>query len=243
MIAETCLGLIFGITLVGSFFILALFLQRLQGYSVMDSGIFQSPRMLIMLIVTPIAGRLYNYIDSRLLITLGVGLMVVGYLDMAGFTLEVGLPQMLPSFLLTGAGMSIMFGPLSAVVMRTVPLTMITAASGLYTLGRRIGGNIGYAFVASQVDSRSAFHRARLVDHLTPYDTGTTQALDGLTGRLASASGLPPGVAEESAIKLLDGTVNRHASMLAYNDIFWLMGMLFVLGIPFLLFLGNRSRV
>ncbi len=240
--AGTCLGAIFGVTLFGSFFVLALFLQRLQGYSVMDSGLFQSPRMLIMLIVTPIAGRLYNYVDSRILISCGVGLMVVGYLDMAGFTLDVGLPQMLPSFLLTGAGMSIMFGPLSVVVMRTVPLAMIGAASGLYTLGRRIGGNVGYAFVASQVDSRSAFHRARLVDHLTPYDAGTTQALDGLTGRLATAGGLPPGIAEDSAIKLLDGTVNRHASMLAYNDIFWLMGMLFVLGIPFLLLLGNRSR-
>lgn len=208
----------------------------------MDSGIFQSPRMLIMLIVTPIAGRLYNYVDSRLLIGLGVALMAVGYLDMSGFTLDVGLPQMLPSFLLTGAGMSIMFGPLSAVVMRTVPLPMIAAASGLYTLGRRIGGNVGYAFVASQVDSRSAFHRARLVDHVTPYDVGTHQALDGLTGRLATGSGLPPGVAEDSAMKLLDVTVNRHASMLAYNDIFWLMGMMFVIGVPFLLLLGGRRQ-
>jgi MFS family permease len=88
----------------------------------------------IMLIVIPIAGRLYNYVDTRLLVGCGVALMVIGYLDMSGFTPEVGLPQMLPSFLLTGAGMAFMFGPLSAVVMRTVPLTMITAASSLYTL-------------------------------------------------------------------------------------------------------------
>jgi DHA2 family multidrug resistance protein len=240
--AGTCLGMIFGVTLFGSFFVLALFLQRLQGYTVMDSGIFQSPRMLIMLIVTPIAGRLYNYVDSRLLVGCGVALMVIGYLDMSGFTLEVGLPQMLPSFLLTGAGMSFMFGPLSAVVMRTVPLTMIAAASSLYTLGRRIGGNIGYAFVASQVEHRALLHRARLIDHLTPYNATINQALDGLTGRLATGSGLPPGVAEDSAIKLLDVTVNRHASMLAYNDIFWLMGMMFVIGVPFLLLLGGRRQ-
>ncbi len=56
----------------------------------MDSGLFQMPRMLIIVIVTPIAGRLYNYMDSRLLISCGVALVVVGYLDMAEFTLEVG---------------------------------------------------------------------------------------------------------------------------------------------------------
>ncbi len=240
--AGICLGALFGITLFGSFFVLALFLQRLQGFSVMDSGIFQMPRMLSVLIVTPIIGRLYNYIDSRLLISCGVGLMMIGYLDMAGFTLDVGLPQMLPSFLLTGAGMAFMFGPMSTVVMQTIPLTMLTAASSLYTLGRRIGGNVGYAFVASQIEQRAALHRARLVDHVTPYDVSTTQTLDGLAGGIATSGGLPPGVAEDSALKLLDGLVTRQATMLAYNDIFWLMGMVFILGVPFLLLLGKRRQ-
>ena len=166
--------------------------------------------------------------------------MMIGYLEMATFTLDVGFSQMLPSFLLTGAGMAFMFGPLSVVAMRTIPLPLLTAASSLATLGRRIGGNMGYAFVASQIEQRSAFHRARLVDHVTPYDTGTHQALDGLAGRLAARQGLPPGVAPESALKLLDSTVNRQSGMLAYNDIFWLMGMIFILGFPFLLLLGTR---
>lgn len=67
------------------------------------------------------------------------------------------------------------------------------------------------------------------------------QRLEGLAGRLAD-SGLPPGVAEDSALQLLDGTVHRHATMLAYNDVFWLMGMLFVLSVPFLFLLGRRAR-
>ncbi len=90
------------------------------------------------------------------------------------------------------------------------------------------------------MEHRTVFHRARLVDHVTPYDTATSQALDGLTGRLVSG-GLPPGVAEDSAIKLLDGTVNRHAAMMAYNDVFWLMGMLFILTLPCLLFMSKGS--
>ncbi len=234
------LGFLFGITLFGSTFILPLFLQRLQGYSVADSGLLQLPRTLIMLVVTPIAGRLYNHMDSRLLISIGIGLMMWGYIDMSGFNLETGFVRMLPGFLLTGAGMSFMFGPMSAVVMRTVPLMLITSAASLFTLFRRIGGNLGYAFVASQVEHRAVFHRARLVDHVTPYDATTSQALDGLTGRLAG-SGLAPGIAEDSAIKLLDGTVTRHATMMAYNDVFWLMGMLFILTIPCLIFLSKGS--
>jgi DHA2 family multidrug resistance protein len=239
--AGTVLGFLFGITLFGSTFILPLFLQRLQGYSVMDSGILQLPRVLIMLVVTPIIGRLYNYLDSRLLVSGGIALMMWGYLEMARFNLEVGWWQMLPSFLLTGAGMSFMFGPMSAVVMRTVPLVLLTAAASLFTLGRRIGGNLGYAFVATLVERRSAVHRARLVEHVTPYDLSTAQTIDGLTGRLVTTSGLAPGVAEDSALKLLDGAVNRLAALMEYNDVFWLIGMLFILTIPCLFLMSRGS--
>jgi DHA2 family multidrug resistance protein len=166
-------------------------------------------------------------------------MMMVGYLQLARLTLEVGPTQLLPGMLLTGAGMSFMFGPMSALVMRTVPLPLLTAASGFYTLARRIGGNLGYALVANQIAHRAALHRARLLDHLTPYDATTTQALEGLTGRL-TGSGLAPGVAEDSALKLLSGTVNRHAAIMAYNDVFWVMGMLFVVALPFILLLNSR---
>jgi DHA2 family multidrug resistance protein len=239
--AGTCMGFVFGITLFGSIFILPLFLQRLQGYSVLDSGLMQTPRFLIMFVLTPIAGRLYNLVDSRVVIGVGIVMVMLGYMHWAHLTLDVGLAQLLPGMLLTGGGMSFMFGTMSAAVMRTVPVPLLTAASGLYTLVRRIGGNVGYAFVANQVAHRTAFHRARLVEHLTPYDTATTQALDGLTGRLASG-GLAPGVVEDSALMLLSGTVNRHATMMAYNDVFWMMGVLFVTSLPFLFLLGGRQQ-
>ncbi|ETX05000.1 MAG: hypothetical protein ETSY2_25575 [Candidatus Entotheonella gemina] len=238
-VGGVSMGLIFGLTTFGSIFILPLFLQQLQGYSVMDSGLIQMPRMLIVVAVAPIAGRLYGKLDNRLLAAIGTAVMMAGYLDMSRFTLEAGWQRMLPGLLMTGGGMAFLFSVLSAATMRTMPPALLTAAAGLFTLSRRIGGNIGYAFVANQISHRSTFHEARLVDHLTPYDSGTMQALDGLTGRLA-VYGLPPGVAEQGALKLLDGAVARQATMMAYNDVFWMMGMMFVITFPFVLLLGGR---
>jgi DHA2 family multidrug resistance protein len=238
--AGTLLGLIFGITLFGSIFILPLFLQRQQGYSVLASGLLQMPRSLIMFVVTPIAGRLYGRMDNRWLIGGGIALMMLGYWDWAHLALDAGPPRLLPGMLLTGAGAACMFGTMSAVVMGTIPRPLLPAAAGLYTLARRIGGNMGYALVASQLDHRAAVHRARLVEHLTPYDPQVAQLLDGMTEGLAGR-GLPPGLATDSALRMLDGTVNRQATMLAYNDVFWLLGMLFVLTVPLLLLLQGRA--
>src|SRR5262249_27861187 len=71
------------------------------------------------------------------------------------------------------------------------------------------------------------------------YDVGLTQAVDNLSGRLAS-SGLAPGVAEDSTLKLLSGAVQHQATMMAYNDVFWMMGICFVLCLPLLFLLGGR---
>jgi hypothetical protein len=53
---------------------------------------------------------------------------------------------------------------------------------------------------------------------------------------------LPPGVAEENALKLLDSSVALQAKMMAYNDVFWLMGVLFLLGLPLLIPITHRVR-
>lgn len=160
---------------------------------------------------------------------------------MSHFTLEVGSWHILPGMLLTGAGMAFTFNVMSATSMRTIPPDLLTAASGFYTLSRRIGGNLGYAFVATQIPHRASMHHGHLAEHLTPYDGGTQQALDGLSGRLASG-GLPLGVAEESALKLLNSSVALQAKMMAYNDVFWLMGALFMLCLPLLIPITHRVR-
>jgi DHA2 family multidrug resistance protein len=208
---------------------------------VFDSALILMPRAGVMVFLAPIAGRLYNYVDSRLLIGAGIALMLVGYYDMAHFNLDVGGRQMLRSLLFSVAGMAFMFSVLTAASMRTMPLPLMMAAASLYTLSRRIGGNIGYAFSAGLISRRSAVHRARLVDHITPYDAATQQTVYEMTIGLGDR-GLPPGVVDETVLKLVDLKVNRHAAMLAYNDVFWMMGMLFVLSLPFLFLLGSRTR-
>ena len=37
------------------------------------------------------------------------------------------------------------------------------------------------------------------------------------------------GQAEDSALQILDSTVTRHATVLAHNDVFWMLALLFVL--------------
>jgi DHA2 family multidrug resistance protein len=100
---------------------------------------------------------------------------------------------------------------------------------------------VGYAFAANQIIHRMTFHRLRLQEHVSLQPGNTTDVLEGLTSRLTDA-GLPQGQAEDGALQILDNTVTRHATMLAHNDVFWMLALLFVLSLPLLGLLGHRPR-
>src|SRR4030095_7652758 len=65
--------------------------------------------------------------------------------------------------------------------------------------------------------------------------------LNGALERLVS-TGMAETEAQASALRLLNGTVQKQAMMLAFNDIFWIMAILFVLGLPLLWLFGSRAR-
>ena len=63
-----------------------------------------------------------------------------------------------------------------------------------------------------------------------------------MTATLAHASG-GYGTAQGKALKSLDNVVNLQARMMAYNDVFWFLGMIFVVALPLVLLLrGTRMR-
>ena len=56
-VGGVSMGLFFGLTTFGSIFIIPLFLQQIRGHTVLDSGLIQMPRMLIVVLIAPIAGK------------------------------------------------------------------------------------------------------------------------------------------------------------------------------------------
>jgi DHA2 family multidrug resistance protein len=116
----------------------------------------------------------------------------------------------------------------------------MTAATSLYTLSRRIGGNIGYALVATLIDRFSTIHRGRLIEHISPLNPAYLSYADRLTTRLVQGGG-DPVAAPYRVVALIDSEVNRQAAILAYNDLAWTFGMMFLATIPCLFLLSRRQ--
>ncbi|HUJ09278.1 MAG TPA: DHA2 family efflux MFS transporter permease subunit [Verrucomicrobiae bacterium] len=235
------MGLIFGIGLYSTTFILPQFTQELLGYPAFEAGMVLFPRAISLFLIMPIAGWLYRYVDARWLVLLGLGFIFWSFYDLAHLTLDVGVWNLVPILLIMGAGMPFMFVTLSTVSLSTVDRSDMTEASSFYTLTRRVGGNIGYALVATMVARRTQFHRAQLVEHVSAYSASFHHFLNSATSALAH-QGLNLYAAKQSALAVIDRLVNRQATMLAYNDTSWIMGVMFLVTVPMVLLLPGRCK-
>ena len=236
------MGMLFGMALFGTTFILPQYTQNLLGYSAYEAGLVLLPRAVALFLITPIAGWLYNYLDPRLLIAAGVGIIYWSYQELAYLPLSVGFWNLVPILLLMGAGMPFMFVTQSTVSLSTINREDMTAASSIYTLTRRVGGNLGYALIATLMERRSQFHHTMLAHHVSDLNSIYTNFHSGLTATLAH-HGIDPVSAPYKALAMINGLVNQQARMLAYNDISWITGVMFLTTLPLVLLFPGRVAI
>jgi len=234
------MGLLFGMVFFGTTFSLPQLTQHLLHYSAYQAGLVLMPRSLTLFLLMPLAGWLFNYVDPRLLIAVGIGVTYWAFHHLAHLSLNVGFWNLVPIMLLMGAGLPCVFVTLSTVSLRTVRREDMTAATGLYTLARSVGGNLGYALVATLLERFSVVHHVHLSAHISNLNNAYPGYYTALAARLLPQTG-DPVAAQNQALAMIDALVHRQAAMLAYNDIARFFGVMFLCTLPLLLLFPRRK--
>ncbi|MGE5175967.1 MAG: DHA2 family efflux MFS transporter permease subunit [Hyphomicrobiales bacterium] len=235
---ATLLGGILGMGLYGTLFLLPLFLQRLLGFTAMDSGIALMPRSLAMAVVMPVSGRLYNRLGPRLLVATGLGVSAISFYLLSHLTSDMSAWDLFWPQVWQGVGFGLIFVALSTAALATIEKPKMTAASGLYNVVRQVFGSVGIAVAATQLTANATRYRAALGEHVTAFDFATRQWLAGA----AAGVGRAAGDAGTRALALLDLNVTRQAMVLAYGRAFLLVALLFLASVPLALLLPARSH-
>lgn len=236
------MGIIFGVGLFGTTFILPQFTQNLLGYPAFEAGLVLFPRAVTLMLFMPVVGRLYNHVDARVLVMMGISIIAVSYYELAHLSLQAGFWNLVPALLIMGIGMPGMFVTLTTLSLSTVPLPQMTDASSIYTLARRVGGNIGYALVATMVSRGMQTHRVDLVSHINPYNPAFQFHIDGITHALAK-TGMNPEALRQTGLAVTNRIINGQAAMMAYNDVSWFLGLMFISVIPLVLLLPGKQAL
>jgi DHA2 family multidrug resistance protein len=227
-------GMVLGVCLYATVFVLPVYLQNLQHFTANQTGLVILPGALASAFTMASMGRLTGKFDARLSILAGVGVFALAMWKHAHFTTDSGMSDFFWPLIFRGIGLGLIFVPLTNLALADLPMSKIPNGTGLFNLMRQLGGSVGIALSATLVQRFSAIHRADLMQNITAYSFATQARLGAIQQGLI-AQGTPLSQAPEKALLVLNGLVTRQALMLSFEQLFLLFGACFVLSLPLLL--------
>jgi MFS transporter, DHA2 family, multidrug resistance protein len=234
--SGTVIGGIMYAMLMGSMFLLPVFMQELLGFNATQSGLALMPRTLAMMAVTPLIGRLYNHVPPALMIGVGIVFFVVGSYQLSHITLMSSKSDIMLPMIVTGFGFACLFIPLTTAALSTIARSDVADAAGLNSFVRQIGGSIGLTLFATRLTDYTKEAVVSVGAHVSSLRPEVTQQLDG-TAHLFASHGMDPGGAQHVAIASMAGRVAREATVIAFDRVFLLQGIAFIAVLPLLYFL------
>jgi EmrB/QacA subfamily drug resistance transporter len=141
---ATTLGVYFGLG--GAMFLLVLELQRVLGFSALKSGLATAPLTVLLLVLSPVAGRLAGAFGPRPLMAAGpllaaAGLWMLSLLrPTSGYAADV-----LPGLIVLGVGLASTVAPLTAAVLGAVDRDHAGIASGVNNAVARVASLLAVA--------------------------------------------------------------------------------------------------
>ncbi len=222
---------IIGVTYLASLALMTPYLQTLMDYPVTTAGIVMGPRGLGTMLCMFIVGKLIGKVDTRYLLTVGLGLTAWAMYDMIGWTPDVSQWTIISVGFIQGAGLGFLFVPLTTIAFATLPAPMRAEGMGLYNLSRNIGSSAGISVVTSLITSNIQINHEAIAAYVTPFNNVL---------RTPAAESMDPTTAGGRAA--LDGIITNQATIISYMDDFKLLMIMSLLCMP-LVFLLRKPRV
>ena len=215
---------IMGIGLYGLTYLYPVYLGRVRGYSALQIGETMFITGACMFVMAPIAGRLVQKIDPRLMMAagfvgFGLGTWWASFITKDWDFWELVVPQVL-----RGVSLMTCMIPINNIALGTLSPARIKNASGLYNLTRNLGGAVGLALINTALNDRWDLHLSRLHEQVTWSRMAANNLMSTMTGAMASLGS----DAERAAMKNMAAMVRREALVLSFGDVFYMLTFLFV---------------
>jgi MFS transporter, DHA2 family, multidrug resistance protein len=234
--AGSMLSIVIGVALYGALFAVPIFAQSILHFTAQQTGLLLMPGALASAFTMPLAARLVRSFDPRRVLAVG-GLVLVFSLGWLGqLTPFTGDGDLFWPLFVRAIGTVLMFLPLNLSTIGPIPKHDVAKATGIFNLTRQLGGSIGVALLSTVLDRRMVFHKSVLSSHLSADDPHVVERVQQLTQLYASQD-----VAHARALTSLSGMVQQQASVLSFNDTFYIVAALVLAFLPLVFLLGKPA--
>ena len=218
-------GFIFGFSMFGSIYLVAVFVQTVQGYTALRAGLLMVPAGLLMAVMFPVSGRLSDLVPAHWPIMAGLGIFGFGFLLMSTADVDTPFWTFALFIMINRFGLSFVIPSLNTGSLRALRPDQLQQGSGLVNFTRMLGGACGINLLVVLLEMRTGVFAEAFTATQTAANAASKAMLDGV-GRLAAAGGLGPEEASATAARYLGEVMLAQAQAQAFQDVFVAVGLL-----------------
>ncbi|MBF4485371.1 DHA2 family efflux MFS transporter permease subunit [Flavobacterium sp. CSZ] len=225
-----------------SIYITPVVAQRLLSFSPYQTGLLLLPGALFALLALKTCGTLLQKgISPVIIIASGFLLFIYFNWRMSEMTLNTSASDVATSLIFRALGMALLTVPLTMLAVSSLNDKDVGQGAALNNMMRQLGGSFGVSIINTYVAHRFSAHRNELVSNVNQYNI---LAMDRLNAYIKyfQSKGFAYNEAKLKALKLTENIILRQSSLLSYRDAFFLVGLFFVVTLPLLLFVMNKSK-
>ncbi|MEJ5946413.1 MDR family MFS transporter [Pseudokineococcus basanitobsidens] len=144
------------VALFGSLIVLPQYLQRVLGLDTLGTGLLLLPGGLVLGVLSPVVGRLFDRFGPRPLVTPGAVVVSAALWLMTTFGVGTSTSSVVLAHVLLSAGLAFVFTPLLTSALGSLPAHLYSHGSAVVSTVQQLAGGIGTALFVSLLSATAA---------------------------------------------------------------------------------------
>jgi EmrB/QacA subfamily drug resistance transporter len=222
--AAALIAFIFGAGMMGSTYIIPVFVQTIIGFTPLVAGLMMMPAGIMLAFIFPLAGRLSDAMPASTMIIGGLVLFAAGFAWMTTADVDTTFWTLVCMVMLSRLGLGFINPSLNASSLKALPADKVRQGSGVANFMRQLGGAFGINLMVAFFEIRTRFHADALTE-TQDWGNRTTERMLTQLEHLLQRSGLPHQQQKAGAIDYLATIVQSKAQIMAFSDTFIVVGV------------------
>jgi EmrB/QacA subfamily drug resistance transporter len=160
---TTVINVIVTMSMFSGMILMPIYMQNVRGFSPILSGLLLLPGGIVMGIMSPITGKLFDKFGAKWLTIVGLAITILTTYGLTRLELNTSFTYVVWLYTLRMFGMSIVMMPIFTAGLNELALSLNKYGTAMVNTLRNVGGAVGMAFFVSIMTNRGALHAHDIV--------------------------------------------------------------------------------
>jgi len=217
---TTVISMIINMAMFGAMILLPIYLQNIRGFTSLQSGLMLLPGAIIMGIMSPISGALFDKIGARPLAIVGLAITVVTTWQFTTLSMTTSYSHILFLYVMRMFGMSFLMMTVMTEGLNQLPRHLGAHGTAASNTARQVAGSIGTAFLVTIMSTRQGVHMGEFSNVITSSNPFIASKMAQLGQGIASLAHVPAVAGNQLGTYIIYGQTMQQATIDGINDSF-----------------------